>query len=179
MNQHLLIHTVDVIQFSKMLTNLGAILGEAEKFAAEKKFDTSILLQSRLSPDQFSLMQQIRTACDTAKLGAARLAGRDKDAPVHADTEQTPAEIRVRLESVVAYLNGLAPDAFVAAAERRITQPRWNGKSLSGQEFLVQHVIPNFYFHVTTAYAILRHNGVGIGKRNYLGDIPYREAAAA
>jgi hypothetical protein len=174
-----MIHAIVVTQFSKMLANLGAILGEAEKFAAEKKVDPGILLQARLAPDQFSLVQQIRTACDTAKLGAARLAGRDRDAPVHADTEQTLAEITARLESVTAYLKGFAPDAFAGAAERRITQPRWNGKSLSGQEFLVQHVIPNFYFHVTTAYAILRHNGVGIGKRNYLGDMPYREAAAA
>ncbi len=174
-----MIHAIVVTQFAKMLNNLGAILGEAEKFAAEKKFDAGILLQSRLSPDQFSLVQQIRTACDTAKLGAARLAGRDKDVPVHADTEQTMAEAKVRLESVVTYLKGFSPDAFAGAAERRITQPRWNGKTLSGEEFLVQHVLPNFYFHVTTAYAILRHNGVGIGKKNYLGDMPYREAVAA
>jgi len=174
-----MIHAVVVTQFTKMLNNLVAILGEAEKFAAEKKFDTAILLQSRLSPDQFSLVQQIRTACDTAKLGAARLAGRDKDAPVHADTEQTMAEVKARIESVITYLKGFSPDSFAGAAERRITQPRWAGKSLSGQEFLVQHVLPNFYFHATTAYAILRHNGVGIGKKNYLGDMPYREAAAA
>jgi hypothetical protein len=174
-----MIHAVVVTQFTKMLANLVAILGEAEKFAAEKKFDAGILLQSRLSPDQFSLVQQIRTACDTAKLGAARLAGRDKDAPVHADTEQTMAEVKARIESVAAYLKGFSPDAFAGAAERRITQPRWAGKSLSGQEFLVQHVLPNFYFHATTAYAILRHNGVAIGKKNYLGDMPYREAAAA
>jgi len=172
-----MIHAIVVAQFAKMLTNLLAILGEAEKFAAEKKFDTGILLQSRLSPDQFSLVQQIRTACDTAKLGAARLADREKDAPAHADTEQTLAEIKARIESVVAYLRGLPADAFAAAAERRISQPRWNGRTLSGQEFLVQHVLPNFYFHVTTAYAILRHNGVGIGKRNYLGDMPYRDPA--
>jgi hypothetical protein len=172
-----MIHTVVVTQFTKMLTNLLAILGEAEKLAGEKKFDTAVLLQSRLSPDQFSLMQQIRTACDTAKLGAARLADREKDAPVHADTEQTLGEIKARIESVIAYLRGFRPDAFAAAAERRITQPRWNGKTLSGEEFLNQHVIPNFYFHVVTSYAILRHNGVGIGKRNYLGDMPYREAA--
>ena len=174
-----MIHAIVVTQFTKMLTNTLAILGEAEKFAAEKKFETSILLQARLSPDQFSLVQQIRTACDTAKLGAARLAGRDKDAPVHADTEQTLPEIRARIESTIAWLKGFTPGAFAGAAERRITQPRWAGKTLSGQEFLVQHVIPNFYFHVTTAYAILRHNGVGIGKKNYLGDMPYREALAA
>ncbi|MBX9947310.1 MAG: DUF1993 domain-containing protein [Reyranella sp.] len=172
-----LIHALVVTQFAKMLANLGAFLDEAEKFAAEKKVDMAVLLQARLAPDQFSLMQQIRTACDTAKLGAARLAGRDADAPVHADTEQTLAEIRARLDSVVAYLKGFAPDAFAGAAERRITQPRWAGKTLSGQEFLVEHVLPNFYFHVTTAYAILRHNGVGLGKKTYLGDLPYRAAA--
>ncbi|NDH63160.1 MAG: DUF1993 domain-containing protein [Alphaproteobacteria bacterium] len=172
-----MIHDIVVTQSTKMLTNLLAILGEAEKFAAEKKFDVGILLQARLAPDQFSLMQQIRTACDTAKLGAARLAGRDKDAPVHADTEQTLAEIKARIGSVVDYLKGFSPEAFAGAAERRITQPRWAGKTLSGQEFLVQHVLPNLYFHVTTAYAILRHNGVGIGKKNYLGDMPYRDAA--
>ena len=174
-----MIHAIVVTQFTKMLTNLLAILREAEEFAGQKKFDAGILLQSRLSPDQFSLVQQIRTACDTAKLGAARLANREKDAPVHGDTEQTLAEIKARVESVIAYLRGFSASAFAASAERRITQPRWNGKTLSGQEFLVQHVIPNFYFHVVTAYAILRHNGVPIGKRNYLGDMPYRDAAAA
>jgi hypothetical protein len=172
-----MIHAIVVTQFTKMLTNLLAILAEAEKFASEKKFDVSVLLQSRLSPDQFSLVQQIRTSCDTAKLGAARLADREKDAPVHPDTEQTMAEIRTRIESVIAYLKGFSADAFASSAERRITQPRWNGKTLAGQEFLIQHVIPNFYFHVATAYAILRHNGVVIGKKNYLGDMPYRDAA--
>ena len=172
-----MIRAIVVTQLSKMLTNLLAILDEAEKFAGEKKFDAGVLLQSRLSPDQFSLTQQIQTACDTAKLGAARLSDREKDAPVHADTEKTLAEIKARIASVVSYLGGFSPDAFAGAAERRITQPRWQGKTLSGQEFLIQHVIPNFYFHVATAYAILRHNGVGIGKRNYLGDMPYRAAA--
>ena len=172
-----MIHAIVVTQFTKMLNNLLAILGEAEKFAGEKKFDVGILLQARLSPDQFSLVQQIRTACDTAKLGAARLADREKDVPVHADTEQTLAEVRARIESVIAYLKGFKSDAFAKSADHRITQPRWNGKSLSGEEFFVQHVIPNFYFHVTTTYAILRHNGVPVGKRNYLGTMPYRDPA--
>jgi uncharacterized protein len=170
-------HAIVVRQFSKMLTNLHAILGEAEKFAGEKKFDAGVLLQSRLAPDQFNLMQQIQAACDTAKLGAARLADREKDAPVHGDTDKTMADAKARIESVIAWLGGLPADAFATAADRRITQPRWAGKTLSGQEFLIEHVIPNFYFHVTTAYAILRHNGVGIGKRSYLGAMPYRDAA--
>ena len=172
-----MIHAIVVTQFTKMLNNLTAILDEADSFAAAKKFEMAVLLQSRLSPDQFTLMQQIQTACDTAKLGAARLAGRDADAPVHADTEQTLAAIKARIESVIAYLKGFTPEAFAGAAERRITQPRWKGKTLSGQQFLIEHVLPNFYFHVATAYAILRHNGVAIGKKNYLGDMPYRDAA--
>lgn len=172
-----MIHTLVVRQFSKMLGNLVAILNEAEKYAGEKKFDVAVLLQARLAPDQFNLIRQVQIACDTAKLGAARLAGTEKDAPAQADTEVTLGEIKARIESTVAYLQGFTAQSFDGAAERRITQPRWNGKSLSGEEFLVQHVIPNFYFHVTTTYAILRHNGVPVGKRNYLGDMPYREPA--
>jgi hypothetical protein len=169
-----MIYELVVPQFTKMLGNLVAILDEAEKFATEKKFDTGVLLQSRLSPDQFNLMQQIQTACDTAKLGAARLAGVEKDAPKHDDKEQTLADAKARIQSVIAYLKTFSPASFAKAAEHRISQPRWNGKTLSGQEFLIQHVIPNFYFHVATAYAILRHCGVEIGKRDFLGAIPMR-----
>ena len=86
------------------------------------------------------------------------------------------SEIKVRIESVTSYLDGFSPEDFADSVEQRITQPRWKGKTLSGQEYLIQHVVPNFYFHITTAYAILRHNGVNIGKRSYLGAMPYREA---
>lgn len=172
-----MIYELVVPQFAKMLENLLAILDEAEKYAGEKKFDVGVLLQSRLAPDQFNLMRQLQTACDTVKLGAARLANAEKSAPVHDDTEQTLGEIRARIESVIAYLRGFAPESFVGAAERRISQPRWKGKSLSGQEFLIQHLIPNLYFHVAMSHAILRHNGVAIGKKNYLGEMPYRDPA--
>lgn len=172
-----MIYELVVPQFTKMLENLLAILGEAKKYAAEKQFDVGNLLQSRLAPDQFSLMHQLQVACDTAKLGAARLTDTEKVAPAHADTEQTLGEIEARIKSVISYLHTLSPADFAVAAQRRISQPRWKGKTLSGQEFLIQHVIPNLYFHVTTAYAILRHNGVEVGKKIYLGDMPYREAA--
>ncbi|MSO74585.1 MAG: DUF1993 domain-containing protein [Alphaproteobacteria bacterium] len=162
-------------QFTKMLTNLLALLDTAEKYAGEKQFDIGVLLHARLAPDQFDLMRQLQIVCDTAKLGASQLAG--KDAPAHADTEQTMNEIKARIESVIVYLRRFSAADFANAATRRISQPRWKGKTLSGQEFLIQHVIPNFYFHVTTAYAILRHNGVGLGKKSYLGDMPYREPA--
>ena len=169
-----MIYELVVSQFSKMLTNLLAILDAAERYAGEKQFDVEVLLHARLAPDQFDLMRQLQIVCDTAKLGAARLAGIEKDAPAHPDTEQTLGEIKARIESVIVYLRGLSAADFANAAARRISQPRWKDKTLSGQEFLIQHVIPNFYFHVTTAYAILRHNGVGLGKKNYLGDMPYR-----
>ena len=170
-----MIYDLVVPQFTKMLGNLLSILDEAEKCADEKKFDVGVLLQARLAPDQFNLIRQVQVACDTAKLGAARLTDSEKDAPVHADTEQTLTEVKARIESVIAYLNGFSPGDFAAAAAQRISQPRWKGKTLSGHEFLIQHVVPNLYFHVTSAYSILRHNGVGIGKNNYLGALPYRE----
>ena len=113
-------------------------------------------------------------SCDTAKLGVARLTG--KTAPVHEDTEKTLPELKARIESVIAWLDTVTPADFEGAAERRISQPRWEGKSLSGAEYAVNHMIPNLYFHVTTAYAILRHNGVDVGKRDYLGPMPFREA---
>ncbi|MDA0653183.1 MAG: DUF1993 domain-containing protein [Proteobacteria bacterium] len=172
-----MIYDLVVPQFTKMLGNLLAILDEAEKFAEEKKFDVGVLLQSRLAPDQFNLTRQVQVACDTAKLGAARLTDTEKDAPAHADTEQTITEIKSRIESVIAYLDGFSSERFAGAAERRISQPRWNGKSLSGHEFLIQHVIPNFYFHATMVHAILRHNGVNIGKSSYLGVMPFRDPA--
>lgn len=172
-----MIYELVVPQFTKMLGNLLTILDEGKKYAAEKQFDVGILLQSRLAPDQFSLLRQLQVACDTAKLGAARLTDTEKVAPTHADTEQTLSEVEARIKSVISYLHTLSPADFAVAAQRRISQPRWKGKTLSGQEFLIQHVIPNLYFHVTTAYAILRHNGVDVGKKIYLGDMPYREAA--
>ena len=170
------IHKVVVSQFTKMFGNLQAILDETAKYADEKKFDVEDLLQFRLAPDQFNLMRQLQLACDTAKSGAAKLTDTEKSAPEHVDSEKTLSEIKVRIESVTSYLDGFSPEDFADSVEQRITQPRWKGKTLSGQEYLIQHVVPNFYFHITTAYAILRHNGVNIGKRSYLGAMPYREA---
>ena len=93
--------------------------------------------------------------------------------------EKTLGELDARIDSVIAWLATVSASDFAGAEERRITTPRWGGKSLSGLEFAIQHAVPNFYFHVTTAYAILRHNGVDLGKRDYLGTMPYREPAGA
>lgn len=168
-------YPIVISQFSKMLGNLVTILDKAAAHAETKKFDIDVLLQARLSPDQLNLMRQIQVACDTAKLAAARLADKEQDAPAHADTQTTLVEAKARVQSVIDYLQAFNAVDFDGAAQRRITQPRWKGKSLSGEEFLIQHAVPNLYFHVTTAYAILRHHGVEVGKMSYLGELPFKE----
>lgn len=162
-----------VPQFTKMLHNLSAILDKASKSAVDRNFEAGVLFQSRLAPDQFNFIRQIQITCDTAKLGLSLLTG--KEAPVHPDTEQTLPELKQRIENTITYLNTFSQKDFEGAAERRISRPRWEGKTLSGEEFLLQHVIPNFYFHFTTAYSILRHNGVNIGKKDYLGEMPFKK----
>jgi uncharacterized protein len=160
-------------QFAKTLQNLLHILEKGSKHAEVKKFEFDVLLNSRLAPDQFNLLRQIQIACDTAKLGAARLTG--KDAPVHDDSEKTWTEVKSRIEQVIRYLGSLSQSDYVGAEAKHITQPRWEGKYLSGNDYVIHHAVPNFYFHVTTAYSILRHCGVDIGKKDYLGELPYRK----
>jgi hypothetical protein len=154
-------------QMKKMLGQLDKWLEVAGAFAASKKFDPVVFASLRLAPDQFAFARQVQNACDTAKLVAARLAG--KTAPAHADTEQTLDELRARVQSVVAYLGTFTAADFEAAATRVITQPRWEGKTMSGADYFREHGQPNFFFHLTHAYAILRHAGVTLGKRDYLG----------
>jgi hypothetical protein len=165
-------YELTVVQFTKMLQNLDGILEKASAYADSKKFDFEVLLQSRLAPDQFPLLRQIQIACDTAKLGVSRLTG--KEAPFHDDKEKTLPEIRKRIQEVASYLESVSPKDFQGAEERKISQPRWEGKYLTGHEFLIQHAIPNFYFHLTTAYSILRNNGVDVGKKSYLGEMPFK-----
>lgn len=169
-----MLYDLTVIQFTKMLNNLSAILEKGASFADSKKIDMEVLLNSRLAPDQFNLIRQVQIACDTAKLGVARLTDSVDSAPKHADTETTLAELQERIKSVVEYLGQFTPEDFAKIDSLRVSQPRWEGKYLTGLEFAIQHAIPNLYFHVTTAYAILRHNGVAIGKKDYLGPMPYK-----
>lgn len=169
-----MLHDLTVVQFSKMLKNLSAILDKAVVFAEAKKIDEAVLLNSRLAPDQFSLTRQVQIACDTAKLCVARLADQLDKAPKHKDGDATMAELQTRILSVLDYLQGITPADLAGAAQTKVSQSRWNGQYLSGPEFAVQHAIPNLYFHVTTAYAILRHNGVEVGKKDYLGPMPFK-----
>ncbi len=161
--------------FSQMKKQLGQIdkwLDAATAFASERSYDPNLFLAHRLSPDQFPFLRQVQTACDTAKLAAARLTG--KDAPTHADAEKTVDELRARVKEVIAYLDGLSEKDFEGAAERSVTQPRWEGKTMSGADYFREHALPNFYFHLSHAYAILRHTGVKVGKRDYLGQLTMR-----
>jgi hypothetical protein len=159
-------------QMKKQLAQLDKWLDAAAADAKARSFDPNVFLGLRLSPDQFAFVRQVQSACDAAKLGASRLTG--KAAPVYPDTEQTLDELHARVRSVIAYLDTLSPKDFEAVATREVTQPRWEGKVMAGGDYFVEHVVPNFYFHLAHAYAILRHNGVNIGKRDYLGTLSLR-----
>jgi uncharacterized protein len=159
-------------QFKKTLGQFNTWFDKAEAFAKEKSFDAGVFLNFRLAPDQLPFVKQVQIACDTAKLGASRLTG--KEVPSHADNEQSFAELRARVASVVGILESLSEKDFEAAATRSITQPRWEGKVMTGKDYFFEHVQPNFFFHAAHTYAILRHNGVPLGKKDYLGALSQR-----
>ena len=154
-------------QYGRMLENLDAWLQKAVDHGKEKGFDPEVLVQSRLAPDQYALVQQIQSACDAAKYAAAYLS--NQKAPSHPDTEKTLAECRARIAACASYLAGCKAADFTGAEERRVAPPWMGGNSVRGETYLHRISVPNFYFHVTTAYAILRHNGVPLGKRDYIG----------
>lgn len=160
-------------QMKKQLAQISAWFDAAESLATERGFSVDLFLEQRLAVDQFSLVRQVQIACDTAKLGASRLTG--KEAPKHEDNEKTVAELRARLAAVIAYLDSFSEADFEKAAEKSITQPRWNGKTMTGADFFREHAVPNFFFHLGHTYAILRHNGVRLGKRDYLGKLTQTE----
>ena len=163
-------------QMKKQLGQLDKWLEAAAAFAQSKSFEPGLFLGFRLAPDQFAFARQVQVASDTAKLAAARLTG--KDAPTHPDTEQTLEELQARVRSIIAYLDGFTANDFAGAATQAVSQPRWKGEWMTGEDYLIQHAIPNFFFHLTTTYAILRHNGVNLGKRDYLGAQTKRAPAA-
>ena len=163
-------------QMKKQLGQLDKWLGTAEEFAKSKNFDPTVFAGLRLAPDMFPLARQIQICCDSAKLAASYLTG--KPAESQADTETTLDELRARVRSVSDYLGGFTAADFAGAATKVVSQPRWKGEWMTGQDYLLQHGLPNFYFHLTSTYAILRHNGVGIGKRDFLGPQDKKPAPA-
>ena len=168
-----MLYEMTIPPFIKALTNLNTFLVKAAGFADSKKIEMDVLLNSRLAPDQLNLIRQIGIACDSAKMCAARLTG--QDAPVHDDALVKYSELKTRIEDVIAYLSKFKNEDFKGAEQKHITQARWEGQYLTGTDYVLQHAIPNVYFHVTTAYAILRHNGVDLGKKDFLGALSFKK----
>jgi uncharacterized protein len=154
--------------FVRGLTSLAAILERADAHAVEKKIEPSVLIGSRLYPDMFPLAKQVQIASDAAKGATARLA--QVEPPKFDDDEATFPQLVERCRKTIAYLETLKPAQIDGSEERTVTwQTRAGPKSMEGLPYLLHHVMPNFYFHVTTAYDILRHNGVELGKQDFLG----------
>jgi uncharacterized protein len=156
------------------LTALSAVLDKAAAYAVDKKIEPSVLLQWRLSPDMFSLVRQVQIASDQAKNGSSRLAG--VEAPRYEDNETTIDQLKERIAKTVAYVKGLDAAKIDGSADREITFPLGptNKGHMKGADYLNHFVLPNFYFHTTAAYAIVRHCGVDIGKRDFMGAIPMK-----
>ena len=155
--------------FVHALNNLATILEKGAAHAEAKKIDPSVLVGARLFPDMFPLSRQVQIACDNVKAGAARLAG--VEPPAFEDTEKTFAELVARVKKTVAYLQTLTAAQIDGSEDKTISwQTRTSTKSMQGLPYLNSHLIPNLYFHVTTAYNILRHNGVELGKKDFLGN---------
>ena len=160
--------------FEVGLNALSGVLDKAASFSAAKKIDESVLVSWRLAPDMLALARQVQIASDQAKNGSARLAGIDP--PRFEDTETTIEQLKARIQKTLAFLTTLDRNAIDASADREITFPLGgtNKGQMQGADYLNHFVLPNFYFHLTAAYAILRHCGVELGKRDFLGAIPLK-----
>ncbi len=159
--------------FTKHLNGANKWLDKAVAFAEAKKFDPETLLQARLAPDMYPLVRQFQAACDQAKYCCAYLTG--TPAPSHPDTEKTVAEIRARISTVVAYLATFKREDF-NGAEERSCKASWMPAPIRGGDYLDHLALPNFHFHMTVAYSILRHNGIDVGKTDYVVDLPFQKA---
>ena len=160
-------------EMKKMLTNLDKWIEASVAFAQKKSFDPNTLLTARLAADQYPLVRQVQSACDAAKFTGARLTG--KEAPKHPDTETTIDELRARIRAATSFLDTLKADDFKGAADRRVELSFLEGKAILGNDYLFELALPNFFFHIAHAYAILRHNGVELGKRDYIGELTLQD----
>lgn len=156
--------------FIRHLNNLSSILKKADDHATKKKIDPAIFINDRLAPDMFPLIRQVQIATDTAKAGAARLAG--VEVPIFEDNESTFADLEMRIAKTVTFLQSLTAAQIDGSEKRKISYvQRGKESNFIGQSYLLNHVLPNLYFHITITYAILRQDGVEIGKKDYLGNI--------
>lgn len=161
-------YAASVPVFRQILTALSNVLDKAETHAAEHKIEPSALLQARLFPDMFPLARQVQVAADFAKGACARLAG--VEVPKYEDVETTFAQLRERIATTVAFIDALDQEAIDASAARAISTGSGDKtRHFTGQEYLLHYAFPHFYFHATTAYDILRHNGVAVGKKDFVG----------
>jgi hypothetical protein len=158
-----------ISQCTQTLKNLEICLDKAEQHAAAKKFDVGVLMASRLAPDMKDLIYQVQSACDYVKAGAAWLSGQTP--PKHEDNEQTIDELRARIRKTVAFAESMKEAQYAGASERKVKLSWAPGKLIGGADYLLQMTIPNTFFHIAMAYAILRHNGVDVGKMDFLGHI--------
>ena len=152
----------------RQLNALAGIIDKANAYCAERKIDPAALLQARLYPDMFPLVRQVQSACNHAERGAARLAGLEP--PGHADKEASFDDLKVRIADAISFVKAVDPKTMDGAENREITYPVGQRRETrTCTDYLCNFSLPNFYFHVTTAYAILRHNGLPIGKGDFMG----------
>ena len=163
-----------ISQCTQMLKNLECWLDKAEEYAAAKKFDVGVLMSGRLAPDMKPFIYQVQSACDYVKAGAAWLSGQIP--PKHEDNELTIGEVRARIRKTVSFAEIVTEMQYAGAAARKVSLSWVPGKVLGGEDYLLQMTIPNVYFHIVMAFAILRHNGVDVGKMEFLGPIHWIEA---
>jgi hypothetical protein len=161
-------HSASVPVFVRMLGNMLVWLDKAEAHAAARKFEPSVLLAARLAPDMLPFVKQVQIACDAAKFALARLGG--VEAPKFADDEVSMDQLRDRIRRTIDFVRSVPPARIDGSEERDISVPRREGAiTMKGEAYLQRFALPNFFFHVTTTYALLRHNGVDLGKADYLG----------
>jgi hypothetical protein len=158
-----------ILQMKKMLENLDRWIDKAIAHSKARSFDPNTLLQARLAPDQYPLVRQIQSACDQPKFAAARLLNREP--PKNPDVETTIDEIRARIRTAIAHVDTFKEADFAGCETNKVKLSFLEGKVLAGSDYLLEMVVPNFYFHITHAYAILRNNGVDVGKMDYLGSL--------
>lgn len=155
--------------FNQMLGGLRGVLDKAQAHAESRHIEPGALLQARLFPDMFPLLRQVRVACDFARSVSARLAG--VEVPAYDDDEVGFADLQARIDKTLAFINGLTPAQFEGSATREIVTQAGTPKEkrFTGSSYLLNYGLPHFFFHVTTAYNLLRHNGVEVGKKDYIG----------
>lgn len=168
----------ELVQMTKMLKALDSWLEKGAEYAKTRSFDPAVLLQSRLAPDMYTLSRQIQAACDGVKFLAARTSGRD--APKHRDGDDlTFDELRARIRAVLEYVEGFGPKDFESAEQRIVPLGFMPGKGMRAADFVTEMNVPNTYFHLCMAYAILRHNGVKLGKTDFISNLSLQDLPPA